>query len=513
MSKFFNTAGLCFPEDHYMVDPLERVTEVEDLIARKLYFTLHAPRQTGKTTFLYALARELNAGNKYISLVVSFEGAGYRSITVQEANKVFIDSIYEASINQLNELDRPGQAENQKGISLKIYLANWCRKVSKSIVLLIDEIDSLFDDVLISVLCQLRDGYQSRPAGFPSSVVLVGLRDVREYKVQLRPDSKSLGTASPFNVKAKSVFMKNFSPEEVFELLEQHTSATNQEFPPEVKAEIFELSQGQPWLVNAIANQIVSEILKNDYTKPITPEIVNEAKIQLIQRRDTHLDSLVDKLKEDRVKRVVQAIINGDSIGFDILDDDLVYLRDLGLISPRNPVEFANRIYAEIVPRIMSSPMEASIPKEIQTPGFVDENGNLDFKKILVSFQEFYSENAEMWLERYAYKESAQHLLLLAFLQRIINAGGEIVREMAVGNQRLDLLVRYKKQRVAMELKINRGPRSIAKAKDQLVQYLDKLNLGDGYLVLFDPRESEWDKKLYWKEIAYKNKKLIMVGL
>ena len=123
-----------------------------------------------------------------------------------------------------------------------------------------------------------------------------------------------MGTASPFNVKSKSLFLKNFSQQEVFELLGQHTRETGQIFSVEVKEEIFRLSQGQPWLTNAIANQIVSEILNDDYSKEITPDILWEAKSQLILRRDTHLDSLMDKLKEDRVKRIVQAIINGENL-------------------------------------------------------------------------------------------------------------------------------------------------------------------------------------------------------
>lgn len=40
MAKFFNTGGLCFPDKHYMVDPLKRLTDVEVLIKKELYFTL-----------------------------------------------------------------------------------------------------------------------------------------------------------------------------------------------------------------------------------------------------------------------------------------------------------------------------------------------------------------------------------------------------------------------------------------------------------------------------------------
>jgi len=513
MAKFFNTAGLCNPEKHYMVDPLKRLTQVENLIKNELYFTLHAPRQTGKTTYLHAFARKLNREGNYVSLVVSFESAGYKSITVKEANETLNYRIFMGAEIQLDEAYRPPNPNEKKFVNLLDYLTQWCQKLEKPLVLLIDEIDSLHDDVLISILRQLRDGYQSRPGNFPSSVALVGLRDVREYKAKIRPDSNSLGTASPFNIKAKSVMLSNFTNKEVFELLGQHERETKQLFPQEVKEEIFNLSNGQPWLVNAIANQIVTEILGDDYSKKITPGIVNEAKNQLILRRDTHLDSLADKLKEERVKRVVQSIIKGESIHFDILDDDLTYMRDLGLVSQTSPLKFANSIYAEIILRIMSSPIEVSLPEKIQTPWFLNSDGALNMDKVLQEFQKFYQRNSEFWIKRYEYRESAQHLLLLAFLQRIINAGGDVIHEMALGNNRLDLLVKFQRQEFALELKIWRDSYTIDDGKEQLSGYLDKLGLKQGYLVIFDPREKPWEEKIYTKEIIFEDKKITMVGM
>ena len=513
MAKFFNTAGFCNPEEHYMVDPLKRLTEVEYLIKKKLYFTIHAPRQTGKTTYLYALAKKLNQEGHYICLVVSFESAGVASLTLNEANSILIDSIYNASIEQLPPEERPENPKNNEYIHLKNYITKWCRTQKKPIVLLIDEIDSLLDDVLILVLRNLRDGYQFRPKAFPSSVALVGLRDVREYRAKIRPESNSLGTASPFNIKAESLMLNNFTKQEVFELLEQHERETKQRFPLEVKEEIFTLSNGQPWLVNAIANQIVRGIFKDDYSKQITLYVVNEAKNQLILRRDTHLDSLADKLKEDRVKRLVQSIINGESINFNILDDDLVYMRDLGLVSQTSPLKFANSIYAEIILRIMLSPIEVTIPEKIQTAWFLNVDRTLNMDKVLKEFQQFYRRNSEFWLNRYEYRESAQHLLLLAFLQRIVNAGGEIIHEMALGNNRLDLLVKFQDQEFALELKIWRDSYTIDDGKEQLSGYLDKLGLKEGYLVIFDPREKSWEDKIYTKKIIFEDKTITMVGL
>ncbi len=511
--RWFNTSGLCFADDHYMVDPLKRLDDVETLINRKLYFAIHAPRQTGKTTYLYALAQKLNTEANHTALVVSFETAGYEGLSVEKANEILVDCIYRAAVEQLPEKYRPEEPGEKKYLNLKNYLKAWAGSQSKPIVLFIDEIDALLDNVLVAVLRQLRDGYQSRPKHFPSSIVLVGLRDVRDYKVKIRSELKSYGTSSPFNIKSDSLFLTNFTTEEVFQLLEQHTADTGQVFPDEVKEEMVRLTAGQPWLVNALARQMVTVNLKDDYSKKITPELLRRAKYDLILRRDTHLDSLVDKLKEQRVKRIVQAIVNGANLSFDILEDDIAYVRDLGIVGQSSPVALANPIYAEIIPRIMASPMQESIPREIGPPRFIEQDGVLNMEKILKEFQVFYRRNSGSWLERYEYKESAHHLLLMSFLQRIVNAGGEISREMAVGNGRIDLLITYGKQLFALELKVKWNNYTIEDGKEQLDRYLDTLGLGEGYLVVFDPADIEWEKKLYWKEITYNGKKIIMVGL
>lgn len=496
-----------------MVDPLKRLEDVEVLINEDLYFVIHAPRQTGKTTYLYALAQKLNGEGNFIALVVSFEQAGYGSITVDKANELLIARLYQGATEQLPQNLWPENPELKKYLNLKQYLNGWCEKQEKPIVLFIDEIDALLDDVLISVLRQLRDGYQSRPKHFPSSVVLVGLRDVRDYKGKIRSEIESYGTGSPFNIKSDSIFLANFTKEEVFQLLDQHGKETGQVFPDDVKHEISRLTNGQPWLTNALARQMVAKILKYDFSQQISGELLIKAKQQLILRRDTHLDSLVDRLKETRVKRIAQDIINGKTLSLNTLEDDIAYVRDLGLVSQTDPLKFANPIYAEIVPRVMASPIQSSIPGEIHTPRFVNPDGRLDMEKVLKEFQDFYRRNSDSWLDRYEYKESAHHLLLMAFLQRIVNTGGDIIREMAVGNGRLDMLVRFGNQEFALELKIKRDNYTIEDGKEQLDRYLDTLGLKEGYLVIFDPAAIDWEKKLYWKKTVHNNKTIIMVGL
>ncbi|KJJ85774.1 ATPase domain protein, prokaryote domain protein [Candidatus Omnitrophus magneticus] len=516
--RYFNTTGFCMPERHYMIDPLRNQKIIFDLIEKTQYFTIHAPRQTGKTTLLHELAHRLNKEGNYISVVFSVESAGYRSITEEIANKKIINSLYSSSGQYLNKKNCPIPPEKYtKDLTLENYLIDWAISQTKPIVLLLDEIDSLYDDVLVSVLRQLRNGFQIRPKRFPSTVALVGLRDVREYKTKVRPSEVSLGSGSPFNIKAESILLGTFTKEEITELYSQHTKDTGQIFLKEVVDRIYELTGGQPWLVNAIAREIVVKILNEDFTKKITLDHVESAKENIIQRRDTHLDSLLDKLKESRVKNIVSAIINGDSLVYDNFNDDLRYVIDLGIIKDiNNDIVFANEIYGEIIPRVLNFQLQKNIREQGTTSWYIKSNGKLDMDKLLKAFQEFYSENSEVWLERFDYKEAGPHLLLMAFLQRVINGGGRINREMAVGTGRTDLLIEFNGDKFVLELKLKRMPSARQKGLDQISRYLDTLGMTKGYLILFEIKPSSiipWETRVKWEDISHQNKNITLVEM
>jgi len=351
--------------------------------------------------------------------------------------------------------------------------------------------------------------------GFPHAMALIGLRDVRDYKIRLRPDSDSLGTASPFNIKAKSLFVDQLTAADIRLLLNQHTEATGQVFEADAIACIAHLSGGQAWLVNALANEIVAEILNDDPAPPVTEALVWQAKEALILRRDTHLDSLVDKLKEERVRLIITAIIDGHELEYDRYNDALGYCQDLGLITAKPPIGFANPIYREIIPRVMSYHWQLSIPADYADPCWYVKNGKLDMEALLQAFQSFYREHSEAWLEKYDFREVGRQLLLMAFLQRIVNGGGRIEREMAIGNGRADLVIDYAGERFVLELKLKHHPTlSQATGLRQLGRYLDRLGLTRGYLILFE-RDAKvaWEQRLRWETVKEADKTLIVVGL
>jgi hypothetical protein len=273
------------------------------LIEDMQYFLIHAPRQTGKTTFLHALAHRLNKEGNYVSVVCSLESAGYPSISVETANINFIKALAKMSKFFLGKENlSPDIAKYISGPSmLGDYLTDWCDTLGKPMVLLLDEVDALYDDVLISTLRQLRDGFQTRPKYFPQSMALVGLRDIRDLRTPSPADIPSIGSGSLFNIIAESFFLPAFSKEEVRGLLDQHTLDTGQVFSEEVLEKLYDYSGGQPWLTNALANEVVRKILKNDYTLEITLDLIELAKERFIEQRQTHLDSLEEKIDDSQI--------------------------------------------------------------------------------------------------------------------------------------------------------------------------------------------------------------------
>jgi hypothetical protein len=326
MSRWFNTAGPCQAENHYMLPPLTRLPRVERLIAQRSYFVIHAPRQIGKTTAMLSLAEQLTASGKYVAAMVSAETAQAYSHDIDRAELALLNAWQTALRYWLPAEFRPPEwSQLTSGSRISQALSIWAEACPRPIVLLIDEIDALRDDALISVLRQLRDGYPRRPKGFPSSVGLIGLRDVRDYKIA-SGGSDRLNTASPFNIKVESLTIRNFNELEVAELYQQHTDDTGQVFAPESIRLVFELTQGQPWLVNALARQLTEEIAPEPEIT-ITPIMVEEAKEILIRRQDTHLDSLAERLRENRIKAIIEPMLAGLELG-DIPDGSFGWFGD-----------------------------------------------------------------------------------------------------------------------------------------------------------------------------------------
>ncbi len=486
------------PGRHYMLSVDERVPDARTYIDFGFYFVLHAPRQSGKTTALLGLVRELTAAGSYLALSFSCEVGeplGDDVDRVEAALLTEIRGVAEAQGLPPELLPPDPWPQASTGTRLSTGLRAWTAKCPRPLVLFFDEVDALRGDGLISVLRQLRAGYTHSRDEFVHSVVLCGLRDVRDYKAAAGGDPSRLGTASPFNIKIKSIRIGDFTKHEVTQLYRQHTAETGQEFDDKAIDLAYYYTQGQPWLTNAMAWEILGEMRVRD---TITIDHVEEAKERLILARATHLDSLIDKLNQPRVQRVIEPIISGATLMPEPeLDDDVSYARDLGLIAQGKHLRIANPIYQEVIVRVLGNATEAMIAEHPSSFRFPD--GRIDYPRLLQEFVDFWIQHGDILAARENYHESAAQLVMMAYLHRIVNGAGHIDREVGVGRGRIDLLIRqpYRdvdghnaEQREALELKVwaDSQPDPLTQGLAQLDGYLDRLSLDTGTLVIFDRR-------------------------
>ena len=522
MEKFFNIAGPCNPAEHYMLPATERLPEVMRLIARKQYFAIHAARQSGKTTLLKGLVRDINASGERIALYFTVESVqaypdphdgifkiveGMRADLL--SHPLFGELVRDPSSPIPKLLPQPAD------LGVKLFLSMLAQKAGKPLVVFFDEVDGLTEGTAVTFLRELRNGYITRDdIPFPASVAIVGMMDIRDMKAKVRSHVETLGSKSPFNVIAEDFTLRNFTADEVRTLYAQHTAATGQVFEPAALDAAMEWSGGQPWLVNALARECVEKIHGFRYGEPITAADMETAKETIIRRRDTHVDSLMDRLREPRVRHVVEPVILGEPlVGMSVNDEDYRYVQDLGLLKEvRGVLVPSNRMYAEIIGRYLSNDEQARMVQSVPQTPWATADG-LDMPGLMAAFQAFWRENSEADRRAYEYGEATPHLVLMAFLQRVTNGNGHICREMALGSRRLDLCVEYRGRRYAVEVKTSRnfaGENSYR----QLAGYLDKLGLSEGWMPIFDEDKTKpWDEKLYNRDVPFDGKTLHIVGL
>ena len=513
--RFFNTEGPVRPDDHYAIPPLDRVDvdELLDLIRAERYFVLHAPRQTGKTSTLIALRDLLNSGkagnfrcvhiNVEVAQVARDDTAsGIRAILSMMAARALLlgDDFLRKSWNEILAASDPNDA-------LRDVLMHWCLADPTPLVLLVDEIDSLVGDTLLSVLRQLRAGYEQRPEGFPQSMVLCGVRDIRDYRTRSSAGEVIAG-GSPFNVAAKSLRMGDFTEAETRALMAQHTEETGQRFSAAAQEAVWMQTRGQPWLVNALcAGACFDNKAGRDRSRPIEVDDVYAAREELILSRRTHLDQLAHKLEEERVRRVVEPLLSGGEVRHHARD--LEYVRDLGLLAPDSPPRIANPIYAEVVPRELGYVLQDSL--DVQVAWYVDDDGRLDMDKLLTAFRTFFGEHAEHWLGYFQdYREAGPQLMLQAYLHRVVNGGGRIEREYGLGRGRTDLLVLWPREagqpsdlweRFVVECKVLRDSArkslewTIERGVKQTLGYMKKCGAEEGHLVVIDRRAGAEERR------------------
>jgi len=518
--RFFNTTGPCYPWDHYMLPPEERLVgaQLHRYIKDRLYWVLHAPRQTGKTTFLQNWMRQINSGDEAVSCYVSVE----RCQGIPESERSMPDLCRAIQDNAtFYNLPVPDVKTTAPNSMLTEALANWSALIApKPLVILFDEVDVLEGESLISFLRQLRGGFAGRGVGkFPVSVALVGMRDLKDY-ITITKGGVAPNPGSPFNIKEDSAVLSNFTQMDIEKLFTQRTEETGQIINRDALDYVFEQSGGQPWIVNSLFKRATIRILQNDDYSMVTLEHIKKAREQMILARETHLDTLAVRIQEPAIRKVMESIITGTPDPELTASEGFRICIDLGLVKKeRNTPTVANPIYREVLARQLTYSAQDAIPEpEWQ---WRKPDGSLDMDALLREFQKFWRKNSEVWEQKSDYTEAFPHLLLMAFLQRVLNGGGHIEREYAAGRGRMDLAVEYKERIYIIEIKLVHTYDTPAEIHDQgleqIQKYRDKTDAkSPAYLVIFDRRDTAkdipWDEKIYWQEETVPGGTVTVVG-
>ncbi|MDR1041882.1 MAG: AAA-like domain-containing protein [Deltaproteobacteria bacterium] len=563
--KIFNTFGPCNPEVDYMIPSLEREPAVMPLIDKGIYFAIHAPRQSGKTTLLSSLTNKINEDGKYYPLYCSLAPT-IEADSKEQASEIIFEIIIDAlklsiapCLNRLTGQLPEFSMKNSTALMGRL-LTYICTNIDKPLVVFFDEADSIPENATLSFLAQIRDGFNKRKIfnnnAFPKSIALVGLRDLKDYRTHDQPDNPKRLKLSPFNIQHLPLGVPNFSKDQIRALYKQHTVASGQVFRKSSIEKVWEWTEGQPWLVNALARDIIGKQLDDDYSIAVDGSHVDKAANELIKRNEVHLSSLIDRLNEPRVRMVMAAIVSVSDVPVGSLsEDDIKYCVDLGLLKlgndGLNDCAPANLIYNEVIFRALSSKLGIN-PKNVPENKWMDGKV-LDMTGLLRAFQDFWLENAEILSKdnnndelidaiieevlssknhhgnietttpakkaqirknvSKLIKESLCVLVLCAFLQRVLNGGAETVRRQhSLGSKFLDICVYYKEIPYPIEVKI-KGTVTTESGIIQLLGYIGRCKTSQGWLVEFDRNPNKPSKqKLTFKTCRRGKNTVFVVG-
>lgn len=502
MRRYFNTEGLCKPNEHYMVridDRLERIKRL--FVDQGKYFTINRGRQYGKTTTLRALAEYLRGDYLVVSMdfqmmsTASFEN---EKKFVNAFVRYFVKSVKEKEdtsvLKELTVLETGGPVDMDE---MFVQLGKICEVSTKPVVMMIDEVDSASNNqVFLDFLALLRGYYLERENKSTfQSVILAGVYDIKNLKLKIRPEGEHKYN-SPWNIAARFNLDMSFSTDQIACMLREYEedNKTGMDIHTIAKC-IYEYTSGYPYLVSAICKLLDEEIPESndfeDMASVWTEEGIAEA-VKIILKENTPLfDSMVKQLNIYKgLRNMIEEILYQGKEVFYSPDVESINMGMMfGLLKEKNNhVVISNRIFEMRFLNMFIA--EEAVKSEAYRYGQRDKNQfirdsrlNMDLvlEKFVEYFTELYGENDERFVEAYGRK------FFLLYLKPIINGVGNYYMEAQTRDaKRTDVIVDYLGEQFVVELKIWRGNEYNERGEDQIIGYLDYFHQKKGYMLSFN---------------------------
>jgi hypothetical protein len=484
----FNTSGANNPDIHFTVmrealmqQALEQIIRPEDPKGGR-YFTLYAPRQTGKTTFVEQLMKRMDR-QQFFPAMISFEALSglEEPVFYQELSKL---------------LDRRGNFPFEipaMGNKLDFidFLSALKTKLPQKLCLIIDEFDGLNAPYLGDLLHLFRDIYQARDKKYNlHSLILIGVRNLTEINLEY---------ASPFNTNDE-IRLSFFTRDETLDLMSQYEAESGQLFAPEVKERIFYETQGQPGLVSALCKKMVED-LNPGSRKLIGPEIANEAVERFIHVEiSKNVSNILNKAREEE-ERIIELFNTGTKIAFHIDTEWQKFLWVHGVIDVDDAggkekyVKFScplyqKKLYYFFKPRIDEA--RYYVPIGVSYKSFLLTNGALNLLALLQAYQAYVNRRGKKAFAHARkrkdgrFVEAAYHYSLDTFLSAAMPyLDGQSHVEFPTGNGKVDIFIFHRNYKYILEVKSYANEDQLIKAKAQAVRYAQNEGLREVYLVVF----------------------------
>lgn len=483
----FNTSGPCDPDKHYTVMREALVATGETLVDRGRFFTIFAPRQSGKTTYFQLLFRQLRT-RRYLPLWISFEGLK----TLDRAD------FYAALQHRLQQEFSNNGLQARRTLKHQFDLELWLEEVShesQPLMLVIDEFEDIPPAVMSELLHVFRAMYQKRENHKLHALALVGVSTLADLVVS---------SASPFNV-VDELRIDYFTFAEVAGLIGQYVAESGQPFEPAVINAIYENTQGQPGLTCALCHHLVHEMVP-DPTQPVTMDAFYPTlKHFLTERRDKNILNIVSKAREKQAF-MLRVLFGTEPIPYTVDDPNINYLSAHGVVANVHgfvqvPVPlYSKRLITAFRPPVNGESHEYIVSARESINEFITGN-QLNIHALLDKYRAYVQRRGFHAFDTEQLKEGAWHYSLDGFIHFFIQQlGGDTLVEVPSSRGRTDILVLYRKQRYIIETKVFTSDMRFENGKYQLVDYLKAEGLADGYYVVFSNKHSEHDT-LYTSEL------------
>ncbi|MEZ4987663.1 MAG: ATP-binding protein [Saprospiraceae bacterium] len=473
--RYFNTSGPNIASEHYTLVRTGLIDKGRQLVAQSRYFTIWAPRQTGKSTYFRQLAAQLGKEG-YSVAHVNFEN--FRTAT--EATFLYE---FTKLLTDFWGIDLTGETEISRLFSKIKEIQD------RRLVLIVDEVEGVNPAYFGTFLHSIRNAYHSRETHSLKSVILVGVTNILGV-VQ--------DNASPFNI-ADNLDVPYFTDEEVRELFAQHETETGQLFDPEVTARISRLTANQPGLVNGFANQLVTR----QPDKPIL-DVDDFAQVEdwyLTEAIDKNFENILKIAKQER-RFVERLLFTDELIPFTIDRPATKLLHTNGLLKkdkdgyvafwvPFYRIRLHNAFYP------YTNGETRDISRTIYRPEYVTPEGALRLDYFMAGYKAYakrrgfgaYREKDEHGKFK-SIPESALVYSFETYIQAVVTElGGRTYREAHTGLGRSDLIIHVGDHDYVVETKVYYSPGRFEKGRRQLAYYCRSLGLDTGTYVVFCPTE------------------------